>query len=234
MVATTGGNHVTDQPTTPPTGRKPGPRGSPVRLVLPIVLGLIVGSIIYYGYIWFTHRQSGQQQPAEAQAGDADLDKPAADECAMAKAAATAVHAAGDDKRWEAGANVTSLSLGDHSKVVNPADFAGFSDDEAANLQAKAGADWRWCPGMSAFVSQLGWNAMGDDYPAATLALGRPALNKAGDEAKMWEAFLAEKPGGMLMVNKGPWLVTLKKGPNGAWQATSRDDLKKYYPSSTQ
>lgn len=224
---------MSDQPTTPPGPRKPGPRPSPVRFVLPIVFGLIAGSIIYYGYTWWTHHQGPAQQPAEALAGDADLDKPAADECAMAKTAATAVHTAGDDKRWEAGANVASISLGDHSKVVNPADFAGFTDDEEANLQSKAGADWRWCPGMSAFVSHFGWNAMGSDYPVATLALGRPAVNKTGDEARMYEAFEAAKPGGMLGVNKGPWLLTLKKGPNGAWQVTSRDDLKKFYPSGT-
>ena len=31
------------------------------------------------------------------------------------------------------------------------------------------------------------------------------------------------------MLAKGPWLVTLHKAPNGAWQVTSRDDLKKFY-----
>lgn len=219
--------------TDPSPARKPAsPRGSPSRLVVPIVLGLVVGSAIYFGYMWWTHHKGPAQQPPAALAGDPDLDKPAADECATAQAAVSAVHAAGDDKRWETGANVTSISLGDHSKVINPADYAGFTDDESANLQGKAGADWRWCPGMSAFIGHLGWNAMGSDYPVATLALGRPAFNKAGDEARMYEAFEAEKPGGMLMVNKGPWLVTLKKAPNGAWQVTSRDDLKKYYPGA--
>ncbi len=122
------------------------------------------------------------------------------------------------------------MSLGDHSKVINPADYAGIPDDEAANLNAKAPADWRWCPGMSAFIAGFSWNAMGSDYGVAQLALGRPALNKAGDEAKMYEAFTAPKEaGGPLMLAKGPWLVTLHKAANGAWQVTARDDLKKFY-----
>lgn len=198
-------------------------------LIVSIGLGLVVGSAIYYGYQWWTHRDTHAQPPA-ALAGDADLAKPAADDCAMARAAASAVHAAADDKRWEAGAGVTSMSLGDHSKVINPADFASISDDEGDNLNSKPPADWRWCPGMSAFVSGFGWNAMGSDYPVATLSLGLPAVDKAGDEAKMYEAFLAQKASGVLGVAKGPWLLTLHKGANGAWQVTSRDDLKKYYP----
>jgi hypothetical protein len=201
-----------------------------MRFVLPIALGLVAGSAVYYGYQWWSHRDTRAQQPAEALAGDADLDKPAADECAMARAAASAVHAAGDDKRWEAGAGVTTMSLGDHSKVINPADYAGITDDEAANLNSKAPADWRWCPGMSAFIAGFSWNAMGSDYGVAQLALGRPAVNKAGDEARMYEAFNAPKEeGGAPMLAKGPWLVTLHKAPNGAWQVTARDDLKKYY-----
>lgn len=224
---------MTDQPTSPPSGKKPaGRQFSPASLILPIVLGLVAGSIIYYGYLWWTHHKSAPQQPAEALAGDPDMDKPAAAECAMAQSAATAVHAAGDDKRWETGAAVTSITLDDHSRVINPADYAGFTDDESANLNSKAAADWRWCPGMSAFVSHFGWNAMGSDYPVATLALGRPAINKAGDEARMYEAFLAQQGDSGLKVNKGPWLLTLHKDASGAWQVTSRDDLKKYYPSS--
>ena len=31
------------------------------------------------------------------------------------------------------------------------------------------------------------------------------------------------------MLAKGPWLLTLHKAANGAWQVTSRDDLKKFY-----
>ena len=202
-----------------------------MRFVVPIVFGLIFGSIIYFGYQWWTHRgASSTQQPAEALAGDPDLAKPAADDCAMAKAAASAVHTAGDDKQWESGSGVTSITLGDHTKVINPADYAGINDDETNNLNSKAPGDWRWCPGMSAFISGLGWNAMGSDYPVATLALGLPALDKAGDEAVMYESFMSTKGGdGVLGLAKGPWLVTLHKGPNGAWQVTKREDLKKFH-----
>src|ERR1700733_12188858 len=60
-----GGNHVTDQ--TPNPARKPaGPRSSPMRLVVPIALGLVVGSIIYFGYIWWSHHQGGAQAAADA------------------------------------------------------------------------------------------------------------------------------------------------------------------------
>jgi hypothetical protein len=218
---------MTDHPSNP-TGKPAKPKASPMRFVVPIVLGLIVGSIVYYGYQWWTHRGPAQQ-PAEALAGDPDLDKPGAGDCAMARSATTAVHAAGDDKTWESGAGVANMTLAAHSKVINPADFAGISDDEADNLNSKAPADWRWCPGMSAFVSGFGWNAMGADYPVATLALGRPAVNKAGDEAVMYEAFMAQKASGVLGLAKGPWLVTLHRGPNGAWQVTKRDDLKKFH-----
>ncbi|HEX3407934.1 MAG TPA: hypothetical protein VHS81_11905 [Caulobacteraceae bacterium] len=220
---------MTDQPSKPDGARK-GPKASPMRFVLPIVLGLVVGSIIYYGYQWWTHRGASTQQPAEALAGDADLAKPTADECAMARAATTAVHTAGDDKRWESGAGVANMTLASHTKVINPADFAGISDDESDNLNSKAPADWRWCQGMSAFVSGFSWNAMGADYPVATLALGLPAVDKAGDEAVMYEAFMAQKgDSGVLGLAKGPWLLTLHKGPNGAWQVTKRDDLKKFH-----
>jgi hypothetical protein len=199
-----------------------------MRFVVPIALGLVAGSAIYFGYQWWTHRGPAQQ-PAEATAGDPDLAKPSADDCAMAKAAASAVHAAGDDKQWESGAGVTGMTLGAHSKVLNPADFGGITDDEADNLNSKAPADWRWCQGMSAFVSGFGWNAMGADYPVATLALGLPAVDKAGDEAVMYEAFMAQKGSGVLGLAKGPWLVTLHKGPNGAWQVAKREDLKKFH-----
>jgi hypothetical protein len=200
-----------------------------MRFVWPIALGLVVGSGLYYGYILWSHHKTGPQAAADAP-GDPDMDKPTADECAMARLAASAVHAAGDDKRWQAGAGVTTMSVIAHSKVVNPADFAGFADDEAASLNSKAPGDWRWCPGMAAHVGGLGWSAMGSDYGVAGLALSRPGLNKAGDEAKMYESFNAPKEeGGAPMLAKGPWLVTLHKAPNGAWQVTSRDDLKKFY-----
>ena len=229
---TFGGNHVTNQTPDPAGGRRAaGQRASAIRLVTPAVLGLAAGSAIYFGYMWWTH-QAAARQAAVAAAGDPDMDKPTAEECAMARAAASAVHASGDDRRWEAGAGVDTMSLGAHSKVINAGDFAGFTDDEADNLRGKAAADWRWCPGMSTFVTGLGWSQMGIDYGVAELGLGRPAIDKADDEGRMYEAFIAPKgEGGMLMLTQGPWLLTLRKGPDAAWRVTSRDPLKKYYGS---
>jgi hypothetical protein len=81
---------------------------------------------------------------------------------------------------------------------------------------------------MAAFVSGLGWTQMGGDDVVAVLALGRPGMSKAGDEAKVYEAFLAPRgDSGVLRLTRGPWLVTLHKGGNGAWQVTSTDDLKR-------
>jgi hypothetical protein len=222
---------MTYQPEKPADAGKPaGPKRSPFRHLAPIALGLVVGSALYGGYQYLSHQQS-QQQALAAAAGDADMAKPAADECAIARAALTAIHAAGADKTWQAGAGVHEMSLADDSKVINPADVAGYSDDEADNLRSKAAADWRWCPGMGAFVGGLGWRQMGGDDVVAVLALGRPGVNKAGDEARAYEAFLAPNPNtGVLRLNHGPWLVTLHKGPNGAWQVTSTDDLKHAFP----
>ena len=218
-------------PDSQASGPRPaGPKRSPFRLLAPIGLGLLVGSALYGGYYYWTHQQA-QQALADAP-GDTDMAKPAAEECAIARSALTAVHAAGADRTWQTGAGVSEMSLATYSKVINPADVAGYSDDEADNLRSKAAADWRWCPGMTAFVGGLGWRPMGPgDNGVAVLALGRPGLNKAGDEARLYEAFLAPKPDtGVLHLTRGPWVVTLHKAPTGAWQVTATDDLKRANP----
>jgi hypothetical protein len=221
---------VTDQRPDPASVRRAaGRRALPIHLVVPAALGLASGSAIYFSYLWWTHREVAHQAVVAA-AGDPDLDRPTADECAMARAVASAAHATGDDKRWEAAAGATTMSLGAHSKIINPADVAGFTDDEADNLRGKSAADWRWCAGISTFVTGLGWSQMGIDYGVAELGLGRAAVDKPGDEARMYEAFIAPKgDSGMLMLTQGPWVVSLRKGPSGAWQVTSRDQLKKYW-----
>lgn len=213
-----------------PTGAAAsGPRASPFRHLVPIALGLLVGSALYFGFMYVSHQKS-QQQAAVAAQGDADMAKPAADECLIARAALTAIHAAGADQAWETAGGVKEMSLASYSKVINPADVSGYTDEEADNLRSKSAADWRWCPGMGTFVSGLGWRGMGGDDPVAVLALGRPGLNKAGDEARAYEAFLAPRPeSGVLKLTRGPWVVTLHKGPTGAWQVTSTDDLKRAF-----
>jgi hypothetical protein len=221
---------MTYQPDNPTNlGKSAGPKRSPFRLLVPIALGLVVGSALYGGYMYWSKHKS---QPALADApGDADMAKPAANECAIARAALAAVHAAGADKAWQTGAGVQEMSLAADSKVINPVDVPGYSDDEADDLRSKAAADWRWCPGMAAFVGGLGWRPMGGDDPVAVLALGRPGLNKAGDEARAYEAFLAPRgDSGILRLARGPWLATLHRGPNGAWQVVSTDDLKRPHP----
>ena len=212
-----------------PDHQPPGGRRSPFRLLMPIAFGLLVGSAVYGGYYFWTHHKA-QQALADAP-GDADMAKPTADECAIARAALTAIHAAGSDKAWRTGAGETENSLVAESKVINPADVSGFTDDEADNLRAKSAADWRWCPGMAAFIGGLGWRPMGDDN-MASVALGRPGMNKAGDEARAYEAFVAPKAdsGGVLLLARGPWVVTLHKSPSGAWQVASTDDLKRANP----
>ena len=211
-------------------GKPAGARRSPFRLLWPIGLGLLVGSALYGGYMYWSHHRA-QQALADAP-GDADMAEPTADECAIARAALTAVHTAGSDKAWQKGAGVSEMSLAPYSKVINPADVAGYTDDEADNLRSKAGADWHWCPGMAAFVGGLGWSQMGPgDNGVAVLGVGRPGMDKTGDEARVYEAFLSPNAStGALHVTRGPWLATLHKGANGAWQVTATDDLKRANP----
>jgi hypothetical protein len=227
MVAAKGGIAMTNDTTN--AAKPPGARRSPFRLLWPIGLGLLVGSALYGGYMYWTHHKA-QQALADAP-GDEDMAKPAAEECAIARAALAAIHGAGSDKAWQKGAGVSEMSLAIYSKVINPADVAGYTDDEADNLRSKAGADWRWCPGLAAFIGGLGWSAMGPgDNGVAALGLGRPGMSKAGDEARVYEAFLSPNAGGALHVTRGPWLATLHKGPNGAWRVTATDDLKRANP----
>ena len=215
---------MTHQPDNP---TRQGAKRSPIRFLWPIALGLVVGSALYGGYNYWSHQQT-QQKALAAAPGDPDMAKPSPDECAIARVALAAVHGAGADKAWQTGAGVIEMSLAADSKVVNPVDVAGYSDDEADDLHSKSAADWRWCPGMSAFVSRLGWTQMGGDDVVAVLALGRPGMNKAGDEVKVYEAFMAPRgDSGVLRLARGPWLVTLHRGANGAWQVISTDDLKR-------
>jgi len=218
----------------PPADRRAGPQRSLGRILWPIAMGLAVGSVLYGGYAYWTHQQA-QQARADAP-GDPDMAKPAPEECAAARAALTAIHGAGSDKTWQTGAGVTEMSLASDSKVINPADVAGFTDDEEDNLRGKSAADWRWCSGLAAIIGGFGWKPMGGDDPIAVVTLGRPGVNKTGDEARAYEAFMAPNPNtGVLKLSRGPWLVTLRKAANGAWQVTSTDDLKRapvqYAPS---
>ena len=196
---------------------------------MPIALGLGVGSALYFGFMYWSHQQS-QRQALTAAQGDPAMAKPTAEECAIARAALTAIHAARTDKTWLTGAGADEMTLATDSKVINPADVAGYTDEEADDLRGKAAADWRWCPGMATFVGGIGWKPMGGDDPIAVLTLGRPGLNKAGDEARAYEAFMAPNPdSGVLRLKNGPWLVTLHRAPNGAWQVTSTDALKRAF-----
>jgi hypothetical protein len=157
--------------------------------------------------------------------GDPDLAKPSADECQIARAAIGEIHVAGRDARWRS-AGSTNMSVRTNSQVINPADFPAYNDDEEADLLGKGPVDWRWCAGMGAFLGGLGWKPMGaDEDVAAALGLGRPAVNKAGDEAKVYETVSALVDGGMRLA-AGPWIATLRRGPNG-WQVTSTDAAKK-------
>ena len=219
------------RPSTDPTDMRTGPGKSPLQHLLPIVLGLSTGSALYSGYIYWSHQQSRQMAQAVAP-GDPEMAKPTADECAIARAALTAIHVRGDDKAWRKGAGVSEMSLAADSKVINPADVSGYSDDEADDLRSKAAADWRWCPGMITFVGALGWKSpVSADDGVAALSLGRPGLNKAKDEARVYEAFVAPQPdSGVLLLARGPWLATLRRGQNGAWQMTSTDVLKRVAP----
>ena len=197
-----------------------------MRRAMPIVLGLAVGSAIYGGYYYVSH-QNAEQKALAAAPPDSSMAKPSDEECAIARAALTALHAAGSDTAWRAAADAQTMTLEAYSRVVNPTDVAGYSDDEADDLRGKPAADWRGCPGMPAFVSGLRWSAMGGDEAIPAMVLGRPAMNKTGDEARLYEAFSAANPDtGVLFLARGPWLATLHRGADGAWRVVSTADLK--------
>jgi hypothetical protein len=123
------------------TGKPAGPKRSPFQILAPIALGLVVGSALYAGYFIWSH-YNHHQAPAEAP-GDADMAKPAPDECAIARAALHTIRVTGADKAWQTGAGVSEMSLATYSKVINPADVSGYSDDEADNLRSKSAAEGR-------------------------------------------------------------------------------------------
>jgi len=197
-----------------------------MRRVMPIVLGLTVGSALYGAY-YYVSQQNAEQKALAAAPPDSGMAKPSAEECVIARAALTALHAAGSDTAWRVAADARTMTLAVDTRVVNPADVIGYSDDEADDLRGKLAADWRGCPGMAAFVSGLGWSAMGGDEAIPAMALGRPAMNKTGDEARLYEAFSAPNPDtGVLFLARGPWLATLHRGADDAWRVVSTADLK--------
>lgn len=208
------------------TSAKPPPGSR--RYALPIVLGLVLGTGAFAGYLFWSH---GVGQHAAEMAGDPDKAKPSAGECAIARAVLAAIHASSDDTRWRTGVGTTTMTLKAGSQVINPADVSGYGDDEADDFRSKAAADWRWCPGMGVFVRGLGWGAMSDEADTPELSLGRPGMNAAGDEAKVYEAFMAPQAGaGAQMLKRGPWLATLHPGPGGAWQVAETTDLTRAKP----
>jgi len=191
----------------------------------PLLAGLTLGTVAA-GYIFWSH---GQAQHVAETVGDPGMPKPAAEECAIARAAMAAVHASGDDARWTAGAGWKTMTLRAHSQVVNPSDLPGYSDDEADDARGKVKVDWRTCPGMAGFVRSLHWAPLSADIDSAELNLARPGLNKADDEAKVYEVFTAPTPvdetADSPRQKRGPWLVTLHHGADGGWQVTATDDL---------
>jgi hypothetical protein len=196
-----------------------------LRHLWPILLGLAFGTALYAGYSLWT----GQQvKVAAAAAADPDFAKPAADECAIAEAVITTFHASGDERRWLAGVGESAITLEEHSHVANLVNAPGITDEEADDLRHKAAADWRWCSGMGAFVHGLGWKPMAGAEAIPELGLGRPGLDAAGDEARMWEAFVSpEAETGAALLKGGPWLVTLHRSAGGAWRVTGTTDLPK-------
>ena len=194
---------------------------TPVRFVWPALFGIALGTAVG-GYLFWSH---GQAQRAAETVTDPGLDKPTPAECAIARAALSAIHAAGADARWRAG--LGALTLKARSQGINPVDVPGYADDEADNLRGKTIADWRGCADLGVFVRGLGWSAMSDGEDIAEVGLARPGVNAAGDEAKVYEMVGAPRQdaGGALMLARGPWLVTLHRGANGVWSVAATSAL---------
>ncbi len=197
--------------------------GASLRYGLVVILGLAFGTAAFAGYQFWAQRKA--QQTMQMAQGDPGLAKPSAAECAVARAALAAIHAAGDDARWSAAAGASAMSLRGRSQVINAADTPGFTDAEEDDLRAKAPADWRWCARVGTFIHALGWSPVDPDEGIAALVLGRPGMSAAVDEAKLFEAYIAPQSDGALLTMRGPWLVTLRLGPDKTWRVTNRTDL---------
>ncbi len=195
---------------------------SPTRLVWPLLFGFIAGTGAFAGYFYWSHQRA---QLAAETAVEQGLAKPDPRDCAIARAALAAIHAAGDDARWRAA--LGPLTLKARSQTVNPVDVPGYADDEAENLRGKTAADWRGCAGMGGFVRSLGWSAMSGDEDIAEIGLAQPGVDAAGDEAKVYELVAAPQPGsGALLRARGPWLATLHRDGAG-WRVTGRADVSR-------
>ncbi len=204
-------------------GRKRMPGRAPINFVGPVILGLVLGSVVFGGYLYWSGAEARHAQ--ETAPGDPSLAKPTVDECAIVRAVLSDAHASGADAKWRAAYKTAAMSLRPRSQVVNPTGTSGYSDDEVENLRGKGAADWRGCPDMGGLVHSLGWSPMTDDEAVADLALGRPGVNKAGDEAKLFEGFIVpDVDVGSLRMKGGPWLVTLHRAPNGVWTVAPPDD----------
>jgi hypothetical protein len=198
-------------------------RKSPVRYVWPALLGIGLGTAVG-GYLFWSHVQAQYVAETVTEPG---LDKPASEECAIARAALAALHGSGVDAGWRA--SYGPLTLQARSQLINPVDVAGYADDEADNLRAKAIADWRGCAGMGAFVRSLGWSPIGGDEDIAEVGLARPGVSASGDQAKVYEMVAAPRQdaGGALMLARGPWLATLARRPNRVWRVITTTNLSR-------
>jgi hypothetical protein len=202
------------------------PAGVPPGLLIPLVLGLVLGTAVAIYAFWsHTHDQHLAETVADPGMGGLP-----AQECAIAKAAIAAFHTSGQDARQSASVGAKEMTLKAHSLVVNPTDVPGYDDDEADDVRGKPKADWRACAGMGDFVRGLKWIPLSDDIDSAELSVSRPGVNTAGDEAKVYESFSGPTPDNhdATRETRGPWLLTLKKGANGTWVVAATADAPRH------
>jgi hypothetical protein len=194
-------------------------RGPPLTFLLMAVCA--VGAIGYV--VW----DSGRVRHRTEATGDAALARPDPAECAAAQAAIGALQASGEARRRLASVGAKQLRLRGFANSVSG--YLDLASEEAADSKAKGDGDWRACPGLGAYERSLGWGLMGGDDPLAEIGLSRVSIDKAGDEAQLFEVFTPQPDYGAGRHDKGRaaqaktvnWLVTLRRAaPDAPWKVT--------------
>jgi hypothetical protein len=187
-----------------------------------LLIAVCVAGAVGYG-LW----DGGRVRHKTESVGDAALARPAPAECAAAEATIGALRASGEERRLLASVGAKQLRLRGFANSVSG--YLDLAAEEAADSKTKADGDWRACPGLGAYERSLGWGLMGGDDPMAELSLSRVSVNKAGDQAQVFQLFTPQPDYGAGRHDKGRaaqaktlnWLVTLRRAsPAAPWRVT--------------
>ncbi|MFI4974842.1 MAG: hypothetical protein ACHP84_09920 [Caulobacterales bacterium] len=195
-----------------------------------ILLGvLLLAAAIGYA-IWADWHD---KQLAES-VGAAELAKPSATECAVARAVIGQLHADGEDAAVARRFGPSGQRMRLRELAISPAGLPGLSDDEVRDAASRGDGDWRWCRGMGSFVRSLGWSRMGTDDDLPELSISLPILNSVGDRATLFEVLAPPAAYGLDRRDRADlqrgatlsWTVWMRRDrPAGAWRLVAREPV---------